>query len=152
MRVLAWRPAMKRPTRTFERRTGFGDAIDERDVRQGDDLRAFHVDVAMQIADHVRDAGGFADVARTHDEDVLVRRRDDVRGFGTVVEQLARMEDRASGELEREYRSVWRLDEPPDAAPVVRAHSQLDDRQIRWRFDIVRQCAYRDWRAWNAHD
>ena len=111
------------------------------------------MDVAVQIADHVGDARGFADIARVHDEDVFVGGGDDICCLGVAVEQLAGVQDRAGGELERQHRAVRRLDEPADAPPVVRAHPQFHNRQIRRRFGVMgRQCADGNGRTWRAHD
>src|SRR4051812_12725483 len=76
MRVLAGRLAVERPPHPFEWGAGFLEAISQRAVSERDDVGPVHMDVAMEIADHVRDARRLADIARVDDEHLLVRCRD----------------------------------------------------------------------------
>ena len=75
------------------------------------------------------DAGRFSQIARMHDQHVLVCRADDVSGFGVVMQELAGMKDRAGRQFEREHDAVRRLDEPAHTTTIDGAHRQFDDRQ-----------------------
>ena len=97
----------------------------------------FDMNVAVEITDHVCDARGFADIARVHDEDVFIGGVDDICCLGVAVEQLAGVQDRTGRQLERQHRAVRRLDETADAPPVVSAHPQFHNRQIRRRFGVM---------------
>ena len=72
--------------------------------------------------------------------------------LGVAVEQLAGVQDRTGRQLERQHRAVRRLDETADAPPVVSAHPQFHNRQIRRRFGVMgRQGANGNGRTWRAH-
>ena len=119
----------------------FLEAFRQRAVGERDDVGPVHVNIAVQIADHVRDARGLPDVARVDDEHVLVGSSDDIGRFGVAMEQLAGVQHRAGGEFQCQDCAVRRLDKTPDPAPVVGAHPQFHDRQVRRRFECDGQAA-----------
>jgi hypothetical protein len=122
---------MERPAGALECRAGFGDPIGQGVVGQCHDLVRGNVNVAMHVSNEMRHARGFGDVPRLHDKNFLVGRRHDVRGFSVVMQELTRVKNRSRWKLQREHDSVGRLDEPPHAPAIMRAHGELDHGQSR---------------------
>jgi hypothetical protein len=137
---------MKWPARAFDGRADLPDPLDEHVISQRDDVFAGDVDIPMHVADEVRDARGFGDIPRPHDQNVLVRGRDDVGSLGIVVKELSGVEYGPGRQLQREHDAIGCLDEPADTPPIVSTHRQLDDRKSSGRLCIEMKDADRDWR------
>jgi len=105
-----------------------GEAIRQDIVRQNDHLGSTRVDIAMQVANQMTDAGGLSQIAWVHNEHFFISRANNVRGLGVVMQQLPGMKNRAGWQFEREGNAVGRLDQPTDAAAIDGAHGQFDNR------------------------
>jgi hypothetical protein len=146
MRVLPGSAPTKWPARAFDGCADLLDPLDEHVIGQGDDFSASDVDIPMHVADEVRDARGFGDVPRPHDQDVLICGRDDVGSLGIVVQELSGVEYGPGRQLQREHDAIGCLDEPADTPPVVSTHREFDDRKSRRGFGVEVENPYRDWR------
>src|SRR5205814_5307972 len=125
MRVLAGRTPVKGPPFLDERHVGAPQALGECRICERNNLRSVDLDVAVQVSDQVTDARRFGRVARTHDQDVLERRADDIYPRTAAMKNLAEMEHGPRGQLEREPRAVGRLHDPANTLPVIRRHRQF---------------------------
>jgi hypothetical protein len=137
---------MKWPAPAFDSDADLPDSLDEHVISQRDDFFAGDVDIPMHVADEVRDARGFGDTPRPHDQDVLVRGRDDVGSLGIVVQELSGVEYGPGRQLEREHDTIRCFDEAADTPPIVSTHRELDDRKSRRRLGVEVENPYRDWR------
>jgi hypothetical protein len=125
--MLSWCPSAKRPPLDDERHARPPQTIRQRRIGKRDDEVAVGLEVAMQIADQVAQTGGFLKRPRPGDDDFFGRSRDDIRARGVAVDDLARLEDGAGRQFERQPGAVRRLDDSPHAPTVVRRHRQFDD-------------------------
>jgi hypothetical protein len=150
--MTAGRAAVEWAANTFDCGPQPGDAIRERVIGEHGDLGSLDMEVAVHVADEMRDSRRFGHVARANHQHVLVGGRHDVCTFGVVVQDLAGVENRPGGKLERQPRSVGRFDDPANAAAIVRAHRHRDDWNAFRRVSVVPQHADRDGRAGRSHD
>jgi hypothetical protein len=137
---------MKWPARAFDGCANLPDPLDEHIISQRDDVFAGDVDIPMHVADEVRDARRFGDIPRPHDENVLVRGRDDIGSLGIVVKELSGVEYGPGRQFQREHDTIGCLDEPADTPPIVSTHREFDDRKSGRRFGVEVENPYRDWR------
>jgi hypothetical protein len=116
--------------------TGPREALSQGVVSQRNDLVGARMDIAVHVANHMADSGGFSKVAGMHDQHIFVGRAHDVRRFRVVVQQLTGMQDGARWQFEREDDAVGRLDQPADASAIDGAHRQFDNWQTCRRLSL----------------
>ena len=107
-------------------------------VGKRDDVGPVDMNVAVQIADHVRRRARpprcRAGARRSTSSSAAATTYD---CLGVAMEQLAGVQHRAGGELQRQDCAVRRLDETPDRAAGRGRSSAIPRRQIRRRFGVM---------------
>jgi hypothetical protein len=122
VRVLSGRAAVERSTSPLEMHARPDEPVGEDIVGERHDLVTARMNIAMHVAYEMTDTGRLCEVARRHDEDVLVRGADNVGCFRVVVEKLARVKNGAGRQFEREHDPIWRFDESSYATTIDGAH------------------------------
>ena len=151
MRVLSWRASVEWPAGAVESRAETPESIGQDIVCQRDDLGSGRMEIAMHIADEMANARRLGEVARMHDENLLVCGADDIGSLGVVVKKLSRMKNRTGWQFEREDYAVRRFDETPDSTAIDRAHRKFDDRQAGRRLTMRMKDAHRNWGRGRGH-